>query len=168
MMMASSVLEKGAVMSSESQSDVLDSAEITIESRFGSITVNAENAVFFPHGLLGLPDNLHFVLSEIPQQGMSNFRLLQCLNDHSLSFVVLPIDVENSLIDKEDLLEGCEAAKINVDDLLVLLIVSVQRLPGNVRITANVRAPVLVDVGDKAALQYVFPSNKYHISQQLN
>lgn len=142
--------------------------QITIESRFGPVTIDLDTAVFFPHGLLGLPDNLHFVLTEIPQDGMNNFRLLQCINDHSLSFVVLPIDVDNSLIEKEDLEECCQAAQIAVEDLLVLLIVTVQRVPGNVRITANVRAPVIVDVRDKAAMQYVFPNNKYHIAQQLN
>jgi len=145
-----------------------ETGELVIESRFGEITVNTKSSIYFPQGLLGLPDNLHFCLTDIPSKNMGQFKLLQCLNDVTLSFVVLPVDIDNSIIDREDIDECCNLAKIEVDNLLMLLVVSVQRTPGDVKVTANIRAPIIVDVNDKAALQYVFPNNKYQISQRLN
>ena len=144
-----------------------DGEELTIESRFGTIHVSKDNALYFPQGLLGLPQNLHFVLADIPRENMGQFKLLQCLNDHTVSFVVLPLDSENSLIEKSDLLECCDTLNVKEDDLLTLLIVSVQRSPEAIKVTANLRAPVIVDVNDKAAIQYVFPTNKYDICHQL-
>jgi len=148
--------------------NISEAEELVIESRFGEISVNTKNSIYFPQGLLGLPDNLHFCLTDIPNKNMGQFKLLQCLNDVTLSFVVLPIDIDNSLIDREDIDECCNLAKIETENLLVLLVVSVQRTPGDIKVTANIRAPIIVDIHDKAALQYVFPNNKYEISQRLN
>jgi len=144
------------------------SKDISIESRFGPISVNPENAIFFPQGLLGLPENLHFALSDIPKENMGGFKLLQCLNDHSLSFVVLPIDMDNKLIERKDLQDCCNILGVLEKSLLGLLIVSVQRSPETVKITANLRAPVIVDSDRRVAVQYVFPHNKYEITHMLS
>lgn len=144
-----------------------DSQHITIESRFGQVQVKLENAIFFPQGLLGLPDNLHFTITDVPRKNMGNFKLLQCLNDHSLSFVVLPLGLENPVIEKRDLEDCCKSVGIPINDLVVLLIASVQKTPESVRITVNARAPVVIDTVRKVAGQYVFPHNKYEICQPL-
>ena len=52
--------------------------------------------------------------------------------------------------------------------LLILAIVSVQRTPEATRITGNIRAPLIVDVVEKVALQYVFPNSQYQISHPLS
>ncbi|MCB2082255.1 MAG: flagellar assembly protein FliW [Hyphomicrobiales bacterium] len=140
-----------------------------IESRFGKISVNLDQAIFFPRGLLGIPGELHFCLADFPEdRQMGSFRLLQCLNDHTLSFVVLPLGLENDFIEHADLQECCSVTGIDPDQLLVLLIISVNRVPGSVRVTANLRAPVVVDAEGRFAGQYVFPTNKYDINHVLS
>lgn len=142
--------------------------EMVIETRFGKIGVSLDNAIFFPQGLLGLSENLHFVITDIPQKtNMGQFKLLQCLNDHSLSFVVLPLDIDNTVIERTDLEECCNLLNVPADNLLTLLIVSVNRTPEDTKVTANIRAPIIVDVEDKAGIQYVFPHAKYDISHTL-
>lgn len=165
-----SMPQKATDKTSNSRSQKGSSTEetVVIESRFGQIKVELKNAIFFPQGLLGLPDNLHFALSDIPKENMGRFKLLQCLNDHSLSFVVLPLSIDNTLIARKDLEECCQATSIQEADLLALLIVSVQRAPDSVKVTANVRAPVVIDTSTKMAMQYVFPSNKYEICHVLS
>ncbi len=145
----------------------ISSEVIKIRSRFGEVAIHLENAIFFPQGLLGLPDNLHFGLTEIPKENMGQFKLLQCLNDHDLSFVVLPLDIDNILIDKEDIQDCCRQVNIAEENLAILLIISVQRSPDGVRITANVRAPILIDVQDRAAIQFVFSNSKYNICHPM-
>ena len=144
-----------------------ESGKMAIESRFGTIEVELENAIFFPHGLLGLPENLHFAITDIPKKNMGNFKLLQCLNDHSLSFVVLPLGLENPVIEKEDLEECCKTVGIPPEDLVVFLIASVHKTPESVKISVNARAPVVVDTNRKVAGQLVFPHGKYEICQNL-
>jgi flagellar assembly factor FliW len=144
-----------------------ESEHLTIASRFGEVTVHLANAIHFPQGLLGLPDDLHFCLTDIPKENMGQFKLLQCLNDHSLSFVVLPLDLDNNLIEKEDLQDACRQANIAENTLALLMITSVQRSPEGVSVTANVRAPILVDVDDKAAIQFVFSNSKYNICHPI-
>ncbi len=145
-------------------------SELEIQSRFGAVTARKESAIFFPYGLLGLPPSLHFVVTDIPrykEQNLGHFKLLQCLNDHSVSFIVLPIDMDNTIVAREDISEACRALNVREENLLTLLIVSVQRSPDSLRVTVNARAPVIVDVADKAAIQYVFPTSKYEICHLL-
>lgn len=142
---------------------------IEIESRFGMITANLANAIFFPRGIIGIGGELHFALSDFPKERrMGNFRLLQCLNDHALSFVVLPLGLDNAFLAREDLEECCSTTGVNPDQLLVLLIISVNRSPDSIKITANLRAPIIVDTEGKCAMQYVFPGNSYDICHVLS
>jgi flagellar assembly factor FliW len=145
-----------------------DNSEVTIESRYGPVTLNLKNAVFFPKGILGLPDCKDFCIANLPDERMSRFKLLQSLNDSKLSFVVLPLASDTPLIEGADIKECAHITQIRPDNLVILAIVSVQRTPEKTRITANVRAPIVVDTQDKIAIQYVFPNNKYQICHPLN
>ncbi len=141
---------------------------MTVKSRYGEVSVNLDKAIFFPKGLLGLSQFKDFCITDLPSQNMAQFKLLQSLNDSQLSFVVLPITAENGLIDKEDLEECCQVTEIARENLLMLLIITVQQVPGGKsRVTANVRAPIVIDVNDRLAIQYVFPNNKYEIQHVL-
>ncbi len=141
---------------------------ITIQSRFGEVSADLNKAIFFPHGLLGLPEKLHFVVTDMPHQDMQQFKLLQCVNDHALSFVVLALDYNNVFINQEDVKTTCETLNIQPENLLMMLIVTAQRSPSGTRVSANVRAPIVIDIQDKAAIQFVFPHNKYSITQSLS
>jgi flagellar assembly factor FliW len=145
-----------------------DESEVTIESRYGPVTMNLKNAIFFPKGILGLPDCKDFCIASLPDERMSRFKLLQSLNDTKLSFVVLPLSSDTPLIERADIQECAEVTQIKQENLVILAIVSVQRTPEKTRITANLRAPIVADTLDKLAIQYVFPNNKYQICHPLN
>jgi len=145
-----------------------NSKKIVIESRFGPVSINTDQSIFFPHGLIGLDHNLHFAMSDIPSRNLGGLKLLQNLNDATLSFVVLPLNLENALIEKQDLVEACSILNINQENLLTLLIVCVHRTPEGSKVTANLRAPVIIDVKDKMGIQYVFPHNKYDVSYEIS
>src|SRR5579872_96912 len=80
-----------------------DSREI-IQSRFGEITIDTRKALVFPKGLLGLPQARHFALANFPNEKMQQFKLLQCLDNTSLSFIALPLALENPLLKRQDVL----------------------------------------------------------------
>lgn len=138
-----------------------------INSRFGDILVDVAKAVTFPGGLLGMPDKAHFVLSSFHSPKMQQFSILQSLDDVQLSFITLPLDLANDIISAADLREAADTIGIEHDDLAILLIVSVQRSPNNVRISVNARAPLLVDAKRRVGAQYVFPHDRYKVQQWL-
>lgn len=154
-------------LSVETEGD--NSDKITIETRFGEIEVSTENPIIFPQGLLGIAGNFEYVLTNFPSPKLERFKLLQSLNDHSVSFITLPITLDNPLIEREDLEKAARDVGVeDTDNLTVLLVVSVHRSPTEVKLSANIRAPLLVYIPTRAAVQYVFQNSKYKVQEILN
>lgn len=146
-------------------------AESEIGSRFGKIKINEENRIFFPYGLAGIPDMRYYCIAEKPDDVFKNlpqFKVLQSLENIDLSFIILPIDLDSHLIDNIDIDEACKTLGFeNRDDVLMVLITSIHRSPESVKLSVNVRAPLLIDVNNKVAAQYIFMNNKYQVRHML-
>lgn len=138
-----------------------------IKSRFGEVMVDVNRAVSFPSGLLGMPDRAHFILANFSSPKMEQFTLLQSLEDASLSFITLPINIDNDIIDAADIRTAADELQIRHDNLAILLVVSVHRSPEKVRISVNARAPLFIDADRKLGVQYVFPNDKYRVQHML-
>lgn len=139
-----------------------------IDTRFGRVTVQPEQAIFFANGLLGMPDRVHFCLTHFPSEKMARFKLLQSLDDVALSFITLPIDIDNPIIERADLEQAARDLEMMAQNVVVLLMVTVHRESGAAKLSTNARAPMLVDVSRRVAAQYVFPHTKYLIRQPLS
>lgn len=139
----------------------------TIATRFGDVTVDLGKAVVFPRGLLGMPDKMRFVATNFPSEKMKQFRLLQSLDDHNLSFITLPLEVQNSIIAPQDVRSACQDLQIPEEDMVLLLIVSVHRGLDSVRLSVNARAPLLLDVERRLGAQFVFQNDAYSVQHML-
>lgn len=139
-----------------------------IESRFGKIRVNPRQSIVFPTGMLGMPDKMQFCLTHFPSEKMARFKLLQSLEDTSVSFITLPLDVNNPIIDRADLDNAAADLEVALDEVVVLLVVTVQRQGNVVQLSVNARAPIFMHVERRVAAQYVFPNTKYQIRQPLS
>lgn len=139
-----------------------------VPTRFGEVAVNREQAVFFPQGLLGMPDKYQFALAHFPSPKMSQFKLFQSLDDHDLSFITLPLDLSNPIIEEGDISQACQDLDIPVQEMVLLLIVSVHRMPERVTLSVNARAPLLIDVSRRHGAQYVFMNDKYKVQHIIS
>jgi len=139
----------------------------TIQSRFGEISVDVSRAISFPRGLLGMPDKSNFVLTNFNSQKMEQFKLLQSLDETQLSFITLPLALKNNIIAAEDIQQAATDLQIAPDDLVILLIVSVHRSPGSVKLSVNSRAPLFLDVKHKFGTQYVFQNDSYKVQHSI-
>lgn len=168
MMMGASVsqLEKMVFLDNNTGSVDSEVPDI-IDTRFGKVAVQKDSFVSFPRGLLGMPDKRNFSVTDFPSKKLYKFKLLQCLSDHSLSFITLPVALNNGIIAAEDLLAAAEELGINPDKLSIVLIVSVHRSPDKVAISVNARAPLLIDVSLRLAAQYVFSTDKYKVQHYI-
>ncbi|MFZ4541705.1 MAG: flagellar assembly protein FliW [Rickettsiales bacterium] len=138
-----------------------------LDTRFGRITINPRQIIIFPTGMLGMPDKQQYCLTHFPSEKMARFKLLQSLDDAALSFITVPVDIDNPIIEREDLAQAAQDLGMPLTDVVVLLVVTVQRESGVAKLSVNARAPVLVQVSRNLAAQYVFPHTKYLIRQPL-
>jgi flagellar assembly factor FliW len=135
----------------------------TIDTRFGKITVKKDNPIVFSRGLLGIPNKFNFFLTEFVSDKLRKFKLLQSLDDYNLSFITLPLDLQNGILLDQDLISAANELNIAVENLAILVIVSVHRMPSKIILSVNARAPLLVDSASRLATQYVFQSDKYKV-----
>jgi flagellar assembly factor FliW len=138
-----------------------------IDTRFGKIALKKDNPIVFPQGLLGMPDKSNFFLTEFPSEKLRQFKLFQCLDDYSLTFITLPLETDNAIITKEDLATACKDIDLPIADVAVLLIVSVHRSATAVTLSVNARAPLLIDSKRLLAAQYVFPHDRYKVQHTI-
>lgn len=154
-----------AILSQTAVADVPDT-EI-IDTRFGKVTLYRKNPIVFPNGILGMPDKFQFCLTSFPSEKLSRFKLLQSLEDHALSFIMLPVELDNALIDRADVEQACKDLDLAPDNTALLLMVTVNREAGALHMSVNTRAPVFMNVQRRLASQYVFHNAKYQIRQPV-
>jgi len=139
----------------------------TIKTRFGDITVDVSKGLIFPRGLLGMPDKSNFVLANFPNPKMEQFTLLQSLDEKNLSFITLPLNLQNAIIAADDLRVVCRDLQIDEKNLALLLIVSVHRGLSETKLSVNARAPLLIDADSRSGMQYVFQQDHYKVQHML-
>ena len=139
----------------------------TIKSRFGEITVDTTKSIVFARGMLGMPDKHQFVLANFPNPKMQQFMLLQSLDDKTLSFITLPLDLKNSIITASDMTMACRDLQISEASAAVLLIVNVHRGVDQTKLSVNARAPLIIDADRKVGAQYVYQNENYKVQHML-
>ena len=142
-------------------------ATLSIKTRFGEVMVDTTKAVLFPRGLLGMPDKPRYAITSFPSAKMAQFKLLQSLDDHNLSFITLPLEVENSIISAADIRATAADMQIKEENLAVLLIVSVHRSPDQVKLSVNARAPIFIDAERRIGVQHVFQNDSYKVQHMF-
>ena len=131
--------------------DKSGSATIVVpSSRFGDLEVPADSVLTIPSGLIGFAPNQRFIMLEHKPP----FSWLQCVDDPNLAFVVVdgfefgdeykaPPPIGDRDIDlKEE------------DEFAILVVVTVRPDPRDT--TANLKAPIFVNLRNKRGVQVIF------------
>ena len=126
---------------------------ITFQSaRFGELSVSTESVIEFPSGLIGFPRAKKFVMLDYK----APFSWLHSIDDPGLAFVVIDggslaahFEIKTPYGDKDiDLKED--------DEFAVLIVVTVR--PDPRMTTANLKAPVFVNIRNRKGVQVIFDS----------
>lgn len=130
-------------------------------TRFGTITVDAEETIRMPFGMPGFADQKKFILLEHRQD--SPFEWFQSLKDPSLAFVVTDprLFKPDYAVDIQPILKnlGWDG---QVEDHQLKLFVIVNIPPGAPeKTTANFAGPVLLNLVNREAVQVVIPDGTY-------
>ncbi len=139
-----------------------------LETRFGRIEVSPAAAITMAQGPHGFASYRRFALANIPGAEERPLKMFQSMEDESLTFIVLPFDKDSGTIAAKDIAEACESCGIAEKNLAILLIVTVrQGKNGEIETTANLRAPLLIDVATRTARQHIFLNGDYAIRHKL-
>lgn len=124
--------------------------------------LSREAVMTFPKGLVGFSHLRQF------RVGVENGIVVLTPDEApELRFNALPLDLSQSLLEAEDVLQAQEALHINPEELLILVLISGKKEEDALIITANLRAPLFIDVFKKEAWQYVFAHNRYPIKYEI-
>lgn len=129
----------------------------------GKITYDEDEIINFEKSIPGFNDIKRFILKEI--EG-SSFKLLQSIDDVTVGFVVIsPFQVEENyeINLSEEVIKTLEI-KEATDVLLYSLVTLNSKVE---KITVNLKAPVVINVNNKKAEQFIIDKAKYKIKHPL-
>jgi len=133
-------------------------------TRFGNVVIDERDGLSFPEGLLGFADVKSFVLLEDPNDDI--FAWLQSFEDPAIAFPVL----------EPELFSADYVAQLTRSDLLALesqsgdvfrtfCIVTIPEDP--TLMTANLKAPIIVNLRNRVARQCVLQDNNLAIREPI-
>lgn len=156
-----------AMSAIQAQGGIPAGEKVTVTSRFGTFEFERDQTISMPHGLLGFAGFRDFGLAAPRQANFGEFKILQSLTDADLSFIVLPLPVDNPLIDVADVRDVASHLGAEVANLAILLIATIRQIGGAAKLTVNTQAPVFLDTQRRLAWQHVIHSNKYTVQHEL-
>ena len=141
--------------------------ETVVETRFGVYAFDVTNTLVFPMGLLGFSGRQSFGLANLPQPELASYKLLQSLEQPGLSFIVTPLEPGSGLVTQADLEAACRAAGLDVAGATFLLMVTLRQGLNGLEMTANLRAPLVLDLKHHLGRQIVLQNADYPIRHSL-
>ncbi|MBN2398379.1 MAG: flagellar assembly protein FliW [Deltaproteobacteria bacterium] len=135
-------------------------------TRFGDISIDESRIVEMREGMLGFEHLKRYVL--LTQEKETPFLWFQSVDDGSLAFVVIHAfmampDYEPVISDEDARL--LEIASTGPEDVVVLSVVTIRSDP--FKVTANLRAPIVINAKKRLAKQIVLPEGDYPVQYSL-
>ena len=131
---------------------------VKLTTLFGEREFVWDKAIYFPAGLKGFPDHNVYALASFPGEGAPSFILMQCLTEPELAFIVAPYNLESGTIRSDHLEQAFGIHGIKKEDGAVLLVVTLHKPEqGDMIMSVNLRAPIILDTSRQAAYQHLLP-----------
>ena len=135
-------------------------SKILNTERFGEISYNLEDILFFPRGIPAFEDKHEWILAGRDENAI---KWLQSIDDESLALpVTSPDEVRSDYNARipEDELKLLDTK--DPSDLALLIVVSIpESAPWNM--TANLRAPILINIKTRKAVQVIALNEEYPV-----
>lgn len=137
----------------------------TVETtRFGRLTTSPEEIVSFPEGILGFPELVHYCLVDPGDDTLILW--LQSLENPSVAFPVLEPKIFKS--DYVVKLSAQELKQLKLENINQSIVFSILTIPKDVsQMTANLKAPIVVNLKEQLGRQVVLQENEYSIKHLM-
>ena len=130
---------------------------------FGEIEIDENQIINFVEGIPGFPEEKQYI---ILRDEDSDFAFLQSAKTEALCFITLPpaLIVGDYSFDLSD--ETVEKLELeNAEDVLVYVILNIPE--DFKKMTANLKAPVVINIKNNKGVQELLDDDKYSIKHQL-
>jgi flagellar assembly factor FliW len=133
-------------------------------TRFGTVEVNDSDLIHFSEGILGFSDLRKFILLDDPNDEI--FAWLQsCEKDH-VAFPILEPELFTS--DYKPTITRTDLQSIHLTSQERMRIFTIVTIPEDVTLmTANLKAPIAINVKERIARQAVVQENDYQIKYPI-
>lgn len=130
-------------------------------TRFGELTVPEDSLIEFPSGLIGFPRAQRYVMIEHKPP----FSWLHSVDDPGLAFVVVDGFEFGQQFELKPPIGNKEADFKEDDEYAILVIVTVR--PDPRLTTANLKAPLFVNMRNRKGVQIIFDDQRYSTRHPL-
>jgi len=121
--------------------------------RFGEIEVSEEILLTFPSGLVGFPTVQNFVVLDVAED--CQYQWFQAINEPDLAFVIIDVHLLDQKFQADISDEGMAELEITPSDpVLILAVVTIPAGEPD-RATANLRAPLVVNLRTRKGKQLI-------------
>ena len=130
----------------------------------GTIIYEETEIIIFEKGIPGFENLKKFVIREVGEE--SPFSILQSLEDKDIGFILIsPFSIyDNYEVDlKEEIITNLEIK--SSEEVLLYSLVTLNSKPRE--ITANLKAPIVINIKNKKGEQYIIDKDKYKIKEKI-
>lgn len=144
-----------------------DGATLTFTTRFGQVEVREDRLLTFPQGLFGFRECTSFGLAKLPNVENTPLLLLQCVNQPAIAFLVADPSTLGLEISAEDRAEALAETKLSESQTQFLSIITLYDNGDSYYLTANLKAPVLIDSHDRTGVQFILTNKTYSTQHKI-
>lgn len=129
---------------------------------FGEVIIDDEKIIHFPNGIIGFPDLTDFTLIHDEEKGTDSIHWLQSIQEPAFAMPVMdPLIVCPDYNPEADDELFNILGEIKPDELLVLVTVTV---PSDLmKMTVNLKGPIIINVSEKKAVQIIVEGDEYKV-----
>jgi len=131
--------------------------------RFGEIDISEDKIITFKEGLPGLEYLKKFIIIILEQT--KPFYWLQAVEDDVSLPVISPFDIDK---DYSPIIDDVVFEDLELEDEKDLLVLSVAVIPSDInKMTANMAAPILINIAKNIGKQIIIEEGDYQIRQPI-
>jgi flagellar assembly factor FliW len=132
--------------------------------RFGELTVGNEEKISIPQGILGFPELRDYCLVDPGDDTLILW--LQSLENPQIAFPVLEPKIFKP--DYSARLSAAELRELKLENVSQSAVFSILTIPEDVtQMTANLKAPLIINLKEQVAKQVVLQENEYSIKHLM-
>lgn len=132
--------------------------------RFGDLTFQKEDEILVPNGILGFPTDKRFCLVDLNDDTLILW--MQSLDHPELVFPVLEPKIIRA--DYKVSLSGADHRELGLRSLSQAAVFSILTISGDItQMTANMKAPIVINLELQVAKQVVLQENEYNIKYPM-
>ncbi len=132
--------------------------------RFGQLTVGDDEKILIPNGVLGFPEYRQFCLVDPGDDTLIVW--LQSLDAQEIAFPLLEPKIFKS--DYTVRLSAAELRELKLESVNQSAVFSILTIPEDIsKMTANLKAPLVINLKEQIAKQVVLQENEYSIKSEM-